>query len=169
MCRRSSIGSPKDVHEGKYFTHLVSYYRDFIPHFTHIAEPLTALTRKDVEWRWTSKEQDAFEQLRTALTSEPVLTSPSFNRTFVLSTDASGWWERTMANSFQSRSILELGGMNMLGLSCLHIDARCIDQASPTNLLFGKELRTPLDAELDLYLDRYRMTRLREPFRLPTR
>ena len=27
-------------------------------------------------------------------------------------------------------------------------------QASPANLLFGKELRTPLDSELDLYLDR---------------
>ena len=40
---------PKYVHEVKSFTHLVGYYRYFIPHFAHIAESLIPLTRKDAD------------------------------------------------------------------------------------------------------------------------
>ena len=39
--------------------------------------------------KWTSKCQDLFEELKSALMSHPVLWSPDFNRHFILQTDAS--------------------------------------------------------------------------------
>jgi hypothetical protein len=80
---------PQNPHEVKQFTHLCGYYREFILHFADIAEPLTALTRKDVEWKWTAKEQSDFEALQRAITTAPVLAYPSFDRPFILATDAS--------------------------------------------------------------------------------
>ena len=41
--------------------------------FASIAHPLTELTRKGVEFRWGGVEAAAFEQLKAALTSSPVL------------------------------------------------------------------------------------------------
>lgn len=41
------------------------------------------------KWNWGAKEQRAFDQLKTVLTSSPILACPDFSRTFVLQTDAS--------------------------------------------------------------------------------
>ena len=41
--------------------------------FASIAHPLTELTRKGVEFTWGGVEAAAFEQLKAALTSAPVL------------------------------------------------------------------------------------------------
>ena len=41
--------------------------------FASTAHPLTELTRKGVEFRWGGVEAAAFEQLKAALTSAPVL------------------------------------------------------------------------------------------------
>ena len=41
--------------------------------FVLIAHPLTELTRKGVEFTWGGVETAAFEQLKAALTSAPVL------------------------------------------------------------------------------------------------
>ena len=77
--------------EVRSFLGLVGYYRDFIPHFSSIATPLTDLTRKDrsnqVEWK--PEHQQAFDQLREAMNREPILKMPDFSKTFILQTDAS--------------------------------------------------------------------------------
>jgi hypothetical protein len=55
-----------------------------------MANPLFALTRKNVEYHWTSVCQEAFEHLKQLLTEAPVLAFPTFDRGFILDTDASG-------------------------------------------------------------------------------
>ena len=75
------------------FLGLTNYYKRFIPGYGAIAVPLNdATTRKlapDHE-EGTQERRDAFEQLRTALISHPVLTSPEEAKPFTLHTDASG-------------------------------------------------------------------------------
>ena len=56
-----------------------------------IAQPLTTLTRKGLPWRWTDVEQKAFNGLKHALTTAPVLKLPDVTKPFVIVSDASGF------------------------------------------------------------------------------
>lgn len=73
------------------FLGLCSYYRRFIEGFSKMAAPLTDLTRDgvDVEAESQTPEcQAAFRKLIDAVTSEPVMCTPRFDRPFVVKTDA---------------------------------------------------------------------------------
>ena len=72
------------------FLGLASYYRRFVKDFAAIAQPLHALLRKDITFRWTTAQQDAFLLLKEKLVSAPVLSYPNFDQPFVVSTDARG-------------------------------------------------------------------------------
>ena len=80
---------PSNVKGVRSFIGMVSYYRKFIPNFSQIAEPLTNLTRKDVEFNWTLDHQNSFDKLKQAISSPPVLHLPVRNKPFSLFTDAS--------------------------------------------------------------------------------
>ena len=73
------------------FLGLASYYRKFIKDFSKIAAPLYYLLRKDVMWTWGPDQKKAFNTLKNALMSSPVLTYPRFDEPFVLHTDASNF------------------------------------------------------------------------------
>ena len=79
---------PRDIRELRHFLGLASYYRRFIPQFSKIAEPLHNLTRKEVEFVWSEASQSALESLKCKLSVAPVLAYPSFEKNFVLETDA---------------------------------------------------------------------------------
>ena len=69
---------------------LFSYYRKFIKDFACIARPLNNLLKKDILYKWITKQQVAFDRLKERLIQAPVLTYSDFERPFVLYTDASG-------------------------------------------------------------------------------
>ena len=81
---------PSNVHEVRSFLGLASYFRKFIKDFASTAGPLTDLTKKDAIWNWTGKVQDAFDNIKRALTSAPVLRLPDNTKPFTLICDASG-------------------------------------------------------------------------------
>ena len=78
--------TPKEV---KQFLGLIGYYRKFVPRFADIARPLTSLTKKDIEYKWTEKCQVSFELLKEALMKEPILVYPDPSLPYILYTDAS--------------------------------------------------------------------------------
>ena len=80
---------PKGVHDVRSFLGLASYYRRFVRGFSEMARPLTALTKAGVEWEWSTPQHQAFNRLKLALTTAPVLKLPDFERQFVVTTDAS--------------------------------------------------------------------------------
>ncbi|RYP53614.1 hypothetical protein DL770_010985 [Monosporascus sp. CRB-9-2] len=82
---------PTNVKEIQAFLGFANYYRRFIRNFSRIAMPLTELTRKEKQFEWTSKEQEAFQQIKKALTSEPVLIMYDPKRPIKLETDASDY------------------------------------------------------------------------------
>src|SRR5258708_39102202 len=59
--------------------------------FSDIACPLYALTHKTQQWVWGSPEQEAFDALKKAVTSTPVLTFPSQSGRFHLKCNTSNF------------------------------------------------------------------------------
>ena len=80
---------PKNVSEVRSFLGLAGYYRKFVEGFSKIAAPLTKLTRKDVKYDWVDACQQSFEELKSRLTSAPVLVLPNGRDGFVVYSDAS--------------------------------------------------------------------------------
>ncbi|GBG64269.1 hypothetical protein CBR_g41190 [Chara braunii] len=66
---------------------LASYYRRFVKGFAAIVGPLTNLLKKDQPLMWTPQCDRAFEELKAALISAPVLIRPNLGKPFVLITD----------------------------------------------------------------------------------
>jgi hypothetical protein len=85
----SEISQPKTVHDIRVFLGCTNYFRKFIRGYSAIVTPLTRLTRKDVDYVWSDDCQRAFEQLKSALLTAPVLRYPEFKKMFILSCDAS--------------------------------------------------------------------------------
>lgn len=80
---------PADLADIRRFLGMVGYYRKFIKDFAHVAEPLIDLSRGTHSFKWTDACTAAFDTLRTALVTAPILVYPNFSRLFTLQTDAS--------------------------------------------------------------------------------
>jgi len=67
--------APKKIKEIQCFLGFCNFYRRFIGGFSRTAKPLYARTKKECigNWEWGDKEQIAFDELRTKLTTAPVL------------------------------------------------------------------------------------------------
>ena len=65
------------------------FYRKFIPGFSNIVTPLTALTHKNFPWVWETSQQAAFSTLLLHFQNAPVLHLPDTQQPFVVMTDAS--------------------------------------------------------------------------------
>lgn len=71
------------------FLGAANFFRRFIRRFSHEALPLTQLLEKDTPYVWGAAQQRAFEALKQALSSAPVLQPPDFSKPFIINTDAS--------------------------------------------------------------------------------
>jgi len=79
---------PINVKGVRSFVSTVGWYRRFVPRFAEIAQPLFNLTKKNAEFRWTAECQSAFDLLKQALITEPVLAAADPYKDYYLNTDA---------------------------------------------------------------------------------
>ena len=84
-----TLTAPQNIEQVRSFLGLAGYYRKFIPNFATIASPLVTLTKKVSSFVWGESQMKAFELLRKHLCSAPILAYPSFDKPFLLQTDAS--------------------------------------------------------------------------------
>ena len=82
---------PRTKTQLKSFLGLAGFFRQYISHFATTAFPLTELVKKGSPERlkWTKTQQEAFDGLRRALTSKPVLRPPDMTKDFQLWVDSS--------------------------------------------------------------------------------
>jgi len=67
--------TPKIIKEIQCFLGFRKFYREFIEGFSRTANPLYAKIQKECigNWEWGDKEEQVFDELRTKLTTAPVL------------------------------------------------------------------------------------------------
>lgn len=80
---------PKNTKGVRSFLGLANYYRRFVKGFATIAAPLNHLLRKHVRFKWDANCQRAFDALKQALVTAPILAFPDFSLPFDLYVDAS--------------------------------------------------------------------------------
>jgi transposase InsO family protein len=82
--------TPKTVRDVRSLIGMSSWYRRFIPNFSSIIAPISDLISNGKKAiKWTPQAEEAFNNLKSALISEPVLVAPDFDREFTVQTDAS--------------------------------------------------------------------------------
>lgn len=83
--------SPTTVKETQSFLGFANFYRRFIKDYSKIAAPITALTRKDQEFKWTEEARDAFNKLKQAFTTAPLLATFDPEKEIRVETDSSDY------------------------------------------------------------------------------
>lgn len=91
------------------FLGLTGYYRKFVWDYGTITRPLTSMTKKG-SFEWTEEGEKAFDKLKLAMTTMPVLALPNFEKPFEVNIDASDVGIGTvLVQSRRPDSLLEQG------------------------------------------------------------
>ncbi|GBG79198.1 hypothetical protein CBR_g28915 [Chara braunii] len=119
------------VRELRSFLGLASYYRKLVPKFSIIAEPLSRLTSKNVSYTWDGECTTAFQALKEALASHPVLRIADPKLTFFLET--TGWRGRRRSGG----TILAFRPHKVGGLEVLNGELGGIERGSVEDVIEG--------------------------------
>ncbi|PIK35807.1 Retrovirus-related Pol polyprotein from transposon [Apostichopus japonicus] len=83
--------TPMTVTQLRSFLGLCTYYRKFVKGFADIAKPLHKLTEKETKFAWSEECEGAFQKLKTALITVPILAYPTDDGTYIIDIDASNF------------------------------------------------------------------------------
>ena len=85
------VKEPKNVKELRAMLGLAGYYRNFVPNYAQIAEPMTRLLRKGKEFVWGNEQKEAWKTLCDRLSEGNTLSGLEIQgtQTVVLTCDAS--------------------------------------------------------------------------------
>ena len=93
---------PSNVDDVRAFLGFTGYYRRFVRDFSRISRPLNEMlagiqrkkSKKKITepkpWKWGAEEENAFRELKTQLTTPPILGFPDFTKPYILHVDACG-------------------------------------------------------------------------------
>ncbi|RDX93681.1 Retrovirus-related Pol polyprotein, partial [Mucuna pruriens] len=80
----TSLPNPTSVRKVRSFLGHAGFYRRFIKDFSKLALPLSTLLQKDVEFNFDQPCIEAFQELKSRLTSAPILQAPNWDLPFEL-------------------------------------------------------------------------------------
>eukprot|EP00253_Pinus_taeda_P003730 PITA_03730 len=83
------VPHPRNIKELQAFLGKTNFLRRFIPNSSELIRLLNNMLKKDSKVKWTIEAKQAFEEIKLALTRTPVLTSPKFDRDFIIFSFAS--------------------------------------------------------------------------------
>jgi len=80
---------PNKLRDVRSFLGFGNFYRCFIQDYSHLARPLTQLTKKGTQFVWLDLGQAAFERFKEAFTTALIMIHFDFDKVTVVETDAS--------------------------------------------------------------------------------
>ena len=111
-----NASSPNSVIDVRGFLGMAAYCSKFIPNFSTLSESLRKLTVKNAKFCWRKREQIAFDNIKSALTSNTVMAYFDQAKQTELITDASPWGlSAILAQKKQQR-------MTIVGLLLMQVD-----------------------------------------------
>eukprot|EP00253_Pinus_taeda_P026706 PITA_26706 len=78
------IPYPRNIKELQAFLGKINFLTRFIPNLAELIRLLSNMLKKDAKVKWSLETKQAFESIKTALTQTPVLTSPQFDKDFII-------------------------------------------------------------------------------------
>ena len=121
------MSCPKDIKGIRSFLGHVGFYRRFIKDFSRISRPLTNLLQKDVPFVFDDDCVEAFEILKKALISTPIVQPPDWNLLFEIMCDASDYAVGDVPGQRVDRK-----------LNVIHYASKTLDSPKETMLLLKK-------------------------------
>ena len=85
----SKLPYPTNVNKIRQFLGHAGFYRRFIKDFAKIAKPLYKLLEKDAQFIWKEECHKSFEELKSHLTTAPIIRAPNWQLPFEVMCDAS--------------------------------------------------------------------------------
>jgi hypothetical protein len=80
---------PQNARDIQVFLGLANFYRRFIKNFSKIAQPLTAMLKKNATFHWNADTDIAFLRIKEQMVMGPVLRHYDSNKPCIIETDAS--------------------------------------------------------------------------------
>lgn len=81
---------PKTIKDIRRLLGLAGFYQKFISNYSKIVVPISDLLKKaQKKFQWTDEAENAFQELKLALISAPILANPDYNLQFTIESDAS--------------------------------------------------------------------------------
>lgn len=100
--------APKSVKGVQTFLGFANFNRRLIKYYSEIVSPLIALTKKGIKFLWSPEAEAAFQSLKTAFTSAPVLIHFDPEKPIIVETDASYYVSTGVLSRHDDEGILHL-------------------------------------------------------------
>ncbi|KAH0614368.1 uncharacterized protein H6S33_000004 [Morchella sextelata] len=98
--------TPTSVHDIQVFLGFANFYRRFIRDYSKVVSPMTNILKKDAQFVWTPAADHAFNQLKEAFTTAPILKHFDPERACILETDASNFVAAAVLSQKDDQGIL---------------------------------------------------------------
>lgn len=85
----SEVPKPTDKKSMQRLIGFVNYLAKFLPYLSEVCEPLRRLMDKDAAWCWLAQHESAFQQIKSLVTSTPVLRYYDVMEEVTIQADAS--------------------------------------------------------------------------------
>ena len=83
---------PKTKRQLRHFLGMVNFYRDMWRRRSHLLAPLTGLVGKDVKYVWGKEQQSSFEEMKSVMSKETLLSFPSTRSFTYIPTQVTTSW-----------------------------------------------------------------------------